>query len=189
MDVKGKHNFEQRPQVNTVPVLTEGSAEISALTEKTTPVSADLLLIEDSAASYAKKKLQIGNIAQIFGSQYQSATSEGESSTTSATYVQKLRLTTASVPAGNYYIGWFFEHAMSGDDKQFGYRLQVDDTTTFAEGILENKGQYSDSQWRPKSGFYVATLTAATHTVDIDYLAVSDTAYIRRARIVVWRVS
>ena len=38
------------------------SAEISAITEKTTPVSADLVLIEDSAASNAKKRLQIGNL-------------------------------------------------------------------------------------------------------------------------------
>lgn len=38
------------------------SGEISAVTEKTTPVSGDLLLIEDSAASNAKKKVQIGNL-------------------------------------------------------------------------------------------------------------------------------
>lgn len=38
------------------------SAEISAITEKLTPVSADLLLIEDSAASNAKKKIQVGNM-------------------------------------------------------------------------------------------------------------------------------
>lgn len=38
------------------------AAEISAITEKTLPVAADLLLIEDSAASNAKKRLQIGNL-------------------------------------------------------------------------------------------------------------------------------
>jgi hypothetical protein len=38
------------------------AAEISSLTEKTTPVSADLLIIEDSAALHAKKKVQIGNL-------------------------------------------------------------------------------------------------------------------------------
>ncbi len=38
------------------------SAEISAVAEKTTPVSADLLIIEDSAASNAKKRVQIGNL-------------------------------------------------------------------------------------------------------------------------------
>ena len=38
------------------------SGEISSITEKTTPVSADLILIEDSAASNAKKKVQVGNL-------------------------------------------------------------------------------------------------------------------------------
>ncbi len=37
-------------------------AEISAITEKTTLVAADLVLIEDSAAANAKKKAQVGNL-------------------------------------------------------------------------------------------------------------------------------
>jgi len=41
------------------------AAEINAISEKTTPVAADLLLIEDSAASNAKKKVQIGNILDL----------------------------------------------------------------------------------------------------------------------------
>jgi len=38
------------------------AAEISAMTEKVTPISADLLVIEDSAAGNAKKKVQVGNL-------------------------------------------------------------------------------------------------------------------------------
>jgi hypothetical protein len=38
------------------------AAEINAITEKTSPVGADVLVIEDSAASYAKKKVQITNL-------------------------------------------------------------------------------------------------------------------------------
>lgn len=38
------------------------AGEIQAVTEKTTPADADLILIEDSAASYAKKRVQIGNL-------------------------------------------------------------------------------------------------------------------------------
>jgi hypothetical protein len=38
------------------------AAEISAITEKTTPVSTDLVIIEDSAASNAKKRVQVGNL-------------------------------------------------------------------------------------------------------------------------------
>ena len=38
------------------------TGEIAVITEKTTPVDADLLIIEDSAASNAKKRGQIGNL-------------------------------------------------------------------------------------------------------------------------------
>jgi hypothetical protein len=38
------------------------AAEISAIAEKATPVSADLLLIEDSADSNNKKRVQVGNL-------------------------------------------------------------------------------------------------------------------------------
>lgn len=50
-------------------VLSEANAihdnvagEIAAITEKASPISADLLIIEDSAAGNAKKKVQIGNL-------------------------------------------------------------------------------------------------------------------------------
>ncbi len=38
------------------------AGEIAALSEKATPVNADLLIIEDSEASNAKKKVQVGNL-------------------------------------------------------------------------------------------------------------------------------
>lgn len=38
------------------------AAEISALTEKATPVNADLVIIEDSEDTNAKKKVQVGNL-------------------------------------------------------------------------------------------------------------------------------
>ena len=37
-------------------------SEISAVTEKVSPVNADLVLIEDSADSNAKKRVQVGNL-------------------------------------------------------------------------------------------------------------------------------
>jgi hypothetical protein len=44
------------------------SGEINAITEKASPVSADLILIEDSEASNAKKKVQLGNLPGGAGS-------------------------------------------------------------------------------------------------------------------------
>jgi len=43
--------------------LKRASGDFASFTEKTTPVSGDILLIEDSAATNAKKRLQIGNIS------------------------------------------------------------------------------------------------------------------------------
>lgn len=43
------------------------AAEISGITEKVTPASADLLIIEDSADSNNKKKVQIGNLPSSGG--------------------------------------------------------------------------------------------------------------------------
>lgn len=48
--------------IDTTAVHDDTAAEISAVTEKVTPVAADLLLIEDSAAANAKKRVQIGNL-------------------------------------------------------------------------------------------------------------------------------
>jgi len=41
------------------------AGEISAITEKATPVSSDLLIIEDSADSNNKKRVQIGNLSSV----------------------------------------------------------------------------------------------------------------------------
>lgn len=43
-------------------VHVDVDAEISGVTEKISPVSGDFILIEDSAASNAKKKVQVGNL-------------------------------------------------------------------------------------------------------------------------------
>jgi hypothetical protein len=42
--------------------LKRAAGDINTFTEKAAPVAADILLAEDSAASYAKKKVQIGSI-------------------------------------------------------------------------------------------------------------------------------
>jgi hypothetical protein len=65
MKWKGKINFETRAQVNGDRVFTEGEGEVNLLTSKTTPASSDLLLLEDSADSYAKKKVTIDSVKGV----------------------------------------------------------------------------------------------------------------------------
>jgi hypothetical protein len=47
---------------DTTAIHDDTASEISAITEKVTPVSADLLVIEDSAAANVKKRVQVGNL-------------------------------------------------------------------------------------------------------------------------------
>jgi hypothetical protein len=47
---------------STNDITDDGAGEIAAITEKASPVSGDMLLIEDSADSNAKKMVQIGNL-------------------------------------------------------------------------------------------------------------------------------
>ncbi|MFB3105558.1 MAG: hypothetical protein ACE1ZA_11650 [Pseudomonadales bacterium] len=71
-------NNKKRVQVGNLPgggadadaIHDNVAAEISAIAEKTTPVSADLIIIEDSAASNAKKRVQIGNLPGGGGSSF-----------------------------------------------------------------------------------------------------------------------
>jgi hypothetical protein len=62
-------NNKKRVTIGTLPTGSDADAihdnvagEINAISEKATPVSADLLIIEDSADSNNKKKVQIGNL-------------------------------------------------------------------------------------------------------------------------------
>ncbi len=124
-----------------------------------------------------------------FGCEYQSAVSEEESDTTDTDYSgnEKLKLTTSSLPAGDYRIGWSMELANSNKDRCTMAQVELDDTTVLGETCkpkVQNNNEYVGY-----SGHKEVTLTAAVHTIDIDFKALSDTAKIRRARLEIWRVA
>jgi hypothetical protein len=126
-----------------------------------------------------------------FGLEFQQAASEGLSQHTGNTnYQEKLKLTTASIPAGTYRIGWACDWYSDSTDgnKAFKMRVQVDDSVTAIEWNAVNS--MADKGESPAAGFGYVTLTAAAHTIDIDY-GVEDagkTAYIKNARLEIWRV-
>jgi hypothetical protein len=134
----------------------------------------------------------VDNIGSIFGGEYDYAESESESSTTSNTYQQKLRLTTSTVPAGTYRIGWSFAHASTTDKLDCGFKIELDDTTVLSEPIPNMKGKSAGGSYYGMSGFKHTSLTNASHTIDIDYIAnlnlEAGTTYIKQARIEIWRV-
>jgi len=167
------------------------SGEINAITAKTALVGADEFLIEDSEDSNSKKKAALSDINDIviFGSHFQSVNTDGQADNDTGVYATTQTLTTGTIPAGDYYIGWYFE-AFS-DDNSSGYfdaYIQLDGTTTIGAMYEEVA---DESNWMPISGFYIATFgSATTHTVTMNYRNDNNgTASIRRRRIVIWRVS
>jgi hypothetical protein len=117
---------------------------------------------------------------------YDHGASDGESTTSSSTFQQKLRLTTASLAAGDYRIGFSCELTNGSKVNQSEYQVQVDDTTTIALARNPNLGNNND--YIAVSGFVVVTLTSGVHNIDIDYRAVGNTAKIRRARLEIYAV-
>jgi len=134
-----------------------------------------------------------GSGSSIFGSEYDYAESDGESSTTSDTYQEKVSITTGTVPAGTYRIGWAFEFASSTDRADCSFRVEADASTTINEITPAPKKKYADGVWATQSGFKHMSLTNASHTIDLDYkanvAAEGGTTYIRKARLEIWRVS
>ena len=59
-----------------------------------------------------------GTGAVIFGTEFYQAAEDTESSTTSTTYQQKLRLNANSISTGKYRLGWYYEwqHRNTGND-------------------------------------------------------------------------
>ena len=162
--------------------------ELNELAEM--PAATDVLVVVD-ISSGETKKVEFQNLANtpVFGTEFQSNESDGTSSTFSDEFQQKLRLTTSSLPVGNYYISWSYEIRNTANDDMHESRVREDDTTTLAEEAGAHKAPLGIDAWRPNAGFKVLTGISGVKTFDIEYRAPETTVEIRRARLALWRIS
>lgn len=164
------------------------SGEIAAVTEKAAPVAADLILIEDSAAANAKKRVQLANLpaSSVFGSNYVS-TAAGATATTTGENTVRISLV---VPAftGMYIIYW--TATLDANNKE--YVVSLYNSTDAAEvDRARNKTGDSNYLW-VESGFFRVTMTGASKTFQLRWgnkPGATDTIGIRRARLAGWRVA
>jgi hypothetical protein len=125
----------------------------------------------------------------VFGSDYNYVEDLTESLTTSTIYVQRLRLTTGTLPAGDYHIQWSGTQCSDKITAKIGLRIELDDTTILSE-IYRHMAAASEEY--NFSGFAKVTLTNATHTIDMDHKTESGNGVGSRlfeARICLWRIS
>lgn len=123
--------------------------------------------------------------ADVFGNEYQYAESEAEDNTGSATFQNKLTLTTPVIPAGDYHIQWYMEMKSSASNRDVEYQVDLD-AGTIIGGAIVRLDDYMDF-----SGHKETTFTAGSHTVELDFRRITGggTCYVQRARISMWRVS
>jgi hypothetical protein len=166
--------------------LKRAAADFATFAIKATPVGADLVLLEDSEAAGVKKKALVSSLhdaSTVFGAEYQTAASEGESTTTGDTPLQKVKLTTTALPAGTYHLEYSFEGEDDGGD--CAVRVQIDDTTTIAECEKADKYRMNGGQWD-------GALSGVTE-IDVDFwqgkAGDPGVCRIRRTRLAIWRVA
>jgi len=125
--------------------------------------------------------------------EFQEASSLGETSTTGTTWVQKLRMTTASLVAGaKYRIGWCYNWRLDSISRDFLGRIQIDDTDEIMFHEQEPKDDIGDDQHPYCSGFaYYTPASDGSVNIDLDFAASNNnvTAWIKNARLEIWRVA
>jgi hypothetical protein len=138
----------------------------------------DMEVTEDSTSQVS--------IKNVFGSEYQSAKDDTESSTTSSSFQQKLRLTTTDLPEGDYIIHFYCETWQSNAADAVEWQVELNDTTVIATAEQEP----DDINDRFSYGGHDILTLSGVNTFDIDWREQrGSTAYIRRARLVLWRVA
>ena len=121
----------------------------------------------------------------VFGTQYQYAESLGNQTTTSTTFLQKVNLTTTSLPAGTYRIGFMAELGNNSVSNFVEVRCQLNNITDIGFSVIEPK---DGANYYSFSGFSSQVLSGI-NTIDIDFRANTNTAKIRNARIEIFRTS
>ncbi len=135
------------------------------------------------------------NIISYYGTEYSSIESAGllsvstGSGTDDEDYVQKVRLTTANIPAGDYKASWHYRWAGSQNNNSFIARVEVDDTTQIHSHEQEPRDSGTD-QHMISSGFKKITLAAGVHTIDLDFKSGGKQfiAYMSHANLEIFRV-
>jgi len=119
------------------------------------------------------------------GSFYNSST--GQSSTTSTSWQQKVRLTFTPPSAGDYEITFSMMQSHSDTGVMYKTRVQVDNSTTYYSTREEFYNfKYSDGAYRMRGGSFTVNLSAQQHNIDLDYRTGESgkAAYIKEAYII-----
>ena len=137
----------------------------------------------------------IAKIQPIFGSEFYQVESEGVTTTTSTTYIEKVALSTGSLPAGKYRIGWFYQWNHNSVTSDFVAQIRLNGTELYRhkQEPKDAAGSFSTtltSQRYMTSGFTYEDLSG-NNTIQIRFKTdtSTDESSMWGAKIELWRVS
>jgi hypothetical protein len=113
-------------------------------------------------------------------------TAEGQDSTTSGDWQQKLRLTLTDIADGTYVVQWYCElrHSNNAATERAEMRVEVNDITEIGFSL------WPYNVFEDAGGLAPANLSAGSYTIDLDFRQQGGgAAYIRRARLLLWRIA
>jgi len=172
-------------QTGSLPAGLSLSASTGAITgtPTTSGTSNFTALVTDSLSASATKALSI--IVDPAPATYQFAASDSEATTTSTNYTNKATLSFTPGVSDTWVVMGFAELKNSSTSRLTSAQLTIDGGVT-QDTTLAPK---NNTDYQSFVGMKVVTLSAAAHTINIDYKtsASAGTAYIRRARIVAIR--
>jgi len=159
--------------------LTRGAADFDTFTAKTTPADADLVLIEDSAAGLAKKKISLVNLLTGSLNYANQVLITGDTTSTATTYtlISGLTITPAAgtylvslsgtikstIKSRTMYLAIFVGGTIvSGSERQYSPG-ETDSPTPFALplaiSVTVNGAQAVEARWMVTAGSPAATMT------------------------------
>jgi len=106
-----------------------------------------------------------------------------DSNTTDTNWQRKMRMNMDITASGTYRLGWTANINSSANAQEVACRVQLDDETPNLD-----KQQSKGKDVVSIGGFHYKVLATGTHTLDLDWKAVSGgTATINKARLEYWR--
>lgn len=127
---------------------------------------------------------------EIYFNYFDQASSEAESSTTSTTFQVKLSKAIGTVVTGNYLLSWYFELAGSTANKPYEGRIRNTTDATDCGYLIFRPAQSKIEAYDTCCGNCYLASFSGNKTFEIQYRSqISDTTYIRRARLHIRRVS
>jgi hypothetical protein len=167
---------------HTQYILANGTRAFSSTVSGVAPTASNHL----TTKAYVDSLLS--GQSSIFGSEFYTSSSLGESNTNSNSPIVKLNLTTGSLVGGTYRIGWYYEWRRNSTNSFYIGDVIIDDSITI---MNHYEAPQHNSNYSPLCGFIITNLVSGIHSIDLRYYGSNsgNTNYIRKAMIEMWRIN